>query len=375
MISVLHIITGLKIGGAENALYRLVTNFEKENYTHRVISLTSGGTLLKQFEEAKVEVTQFDFKKNPFKQFWKLSIYIKSIKPDIVNTWMYHANIIGGIAARFAGIKKIIWGLRTTDANKGSKIFTKVIRRIGGFLSYLIPKIIICVADAAKQSHIKIGYSAKKMIIINNGFDIYDLKFREKSRQNFRKELGYKPNHVVVGSVGRFNKAKDHRNFIKAAGIAAKKNSNIRFLIIGKGISKKNKELFDWIKTENIQKKVNLIEERMDISNCLSSMDVFCLHSSREGFPNALAEAMLVGLPCVSTNVGDVDLLLNDIGIVVKKEDSFSLAQGILKLVLLNHEEKEAIASRSRKKICDNFSIKAICNQYESAYSSVLNGS
>ena len=75
--------------------------------------------------------------------------------------------------------------------------------------------------DAAKQSHIKIGYSAK-MIIINNGFDIYDLKFREKSRQNFRKELGYKPNHVV-GSVGRFNKAKDHRNFIKAAGIAAKK--------------------------------------------------------------------------------------------------------------------------------------------------------
>ena len=133
MISVLHIITGLKIGGAENALYRLVTNFEKENYTHRVISLTSGGTLLKQFEEAKVEVTQFDFKKNPLKQFWKLSIYIKSLKPDIVNTWMYHANIIGGIAARFAGIKKIIWGLRTTDANKGSKIFTKVIRRIGGF--------------------------------------------------------------------------------------------------------------------------------------------------------------------------------------------------------------------------------------------------
>ena len=65
MISVLHIITGLKIGGAENALYRLVTNFEKENYTHRVISLTSGGTLLKQFEEAKVEVTQFDFKKIP----------------------------------------------------------------------------------------------------------------------------------------------------------------------------------------------------------------------------------------------------------------------------------------------------------------------
>tara|TARA_Y100000591_G_C21849848_1_gene711000 strand:+ start:487 stop:1614 length:1128 start_codon:yes stop_codon:yes gene_type:complete len=375
MISVLHIITGLKIGGAENALYRLVTNFEKENYTHRVISLTSGGTLLKQFEEAKVEVTQFDFKKNPLKQFWKLSIYIKSLKPDIVNTWMYHANIIGGIAARFAGIKKIIWGLRTTDANKGSKIFTKVIRRIGGFLSYPIPKIIICVADAAKQSHIKIGYSAKKMIIINNGFDIYDLKFREKSRQNFRTELGYKPNHVVVGSVGRFNKAKDHRNFIKAAGIAAKKNSNIRFLIIGKGISKKNKELFDWIKTENIQKKINLMEERTDISICLSSMDVFCLHSSREGFPNALAEAMLVGLPCVSTNVGDVDLLLNDIGIVVKKEDSFSLAQGILKLVLLDHKEKEAIASRSRKRICDNFSIKEICNQYESAYSSVLNGS
>ena len=78
-------------------------------------------------------------------------------------------------------------------------------------------------ADAAKQSHIKIGYSAKKMIIINNGFDIYDLKFRKKAVKTLGTELGYKPNHVVVGSVGRFNKAKDHRNFIKAAGIAAKK--------------------------------------------------------------------------------------------------------------------------------------------------------
>ncbi len=375
MISVLHIISGLKIGGAENALYRLVTNFENDNYTHRIISLTSGGSLLKQFEEAKVEVAQFDFKKNPFKQFWKLFIYIKSIKPDIVNTWMYHANIIGGIAARFAGIKKIIWGLRTTDANKGSKILTKAIRRIGGFLSYLIPKTIICVADAAKKSHMKIGYSEKKMIIINNGFDIYDLQFRDKSRQQLRSELGYNPSHVVIGSVGRFNKAKDHRNFIRAAGIAAKKNSNIRFLIIGKGISKKNQELFNWIKSENIQNKVNLMEERTDIPICLSSMDIFCLHSSREGFPNALAEAMLVGLPCVSTNVGDVNLLLNDIGVIVKKEDPFSLAKGILKLVSLTPDEREIIASRSRNKISKNFSIEAICNQYESAYSSVLNGS
>lgn len=373
MIKVVHIITGLKIGGAETALYRLITNFEKNNYIHSVISLTSGGGFLKKFEQSNIQVNVFDFKVNPAKQFWKLFLFIKSSKPDIVNTWMYHANIVGGVTAWFGGSRKVIWGLRTTDTNKGSKKLTGLIRRIGALLSYIIPKKIICVAEASKQSHIKIGYSKKNMTIINNGFDIKKFKFDSNGRRNLRKKLGFLSNEIVIGSIGRFNEAKDQQNLIRAAGIISKKQLNVKFLLAGQGITNDNLKLNSWIIEEGIKDKIILLGNRSDIPICLSSMDIFCLHSSREGFPNILAEAMLIGLPSVSTDVGDAKLLLKNIGILVPKENPTCLAEAIIELIELSENEKKLIAEKSRTKIYNNFSIKSTCSQYELVYNKVLN--
>ena len=372
MLKVLHIISGLNMGGAEVALNRLITNFNDNNYCHIVVSLTKGGSIMEALKMVNVRVYEFDFKKNFIKDFFKLLVLLKNTKPDIVNTWMYHANLIGGIAAYILGHKRIIWSLRTTDVRKGSKILTIFIRKISALFSYFIPKKIVCVAEAVLQAHQEIGYCKNKMIIIHNGFDASKIIFNKIERQRLRDQFGFKSSEVIIGSVGRFNKAKDHKNFIHAAAIIIKEKPNVKFLMVGKDLENDNVLINKWAKDVHVSSKLILLGERQDISNCLSAMDIFCLHSSREGFPNSLAEAMLVGLPCISTAVGDVEILIRDIGLMVPKENSPALAKGLIELIEMPSKERSLMGQKARKKIYEEFSIYDTCERYKELYGKLL---
>lgn len=368
MPRVLHVISGLGVGGAEMALYRLVANAQGSCYTHTVVALTSGGAMEDRLRNAGIELTTFDFKTAPITHFFNLLLLMRRSRPDIVQTWMYHADMFGGVAARLSGNRNIIWGIRTSDLTAGSAQFTSVVRKACAFLSRWVPHTIVCVAEAARCSHVHDGYDARRMVVVPNGFDLSRLVADGESRSALRERCGFRQDDIVVGTVGRFNVSKDQANFVRAAGILARRHTNLRFLMVGRGLDVNNTELMRWVSETGFPERFLLLGERADVPVCLAAMDVFCLSSRNEGFPNVVGEAMAMGLPCVVTDVGDAALLVADTGVVVPKEDSDALARGIGTLLAMTPEARRKLGLQARERIHAEFTVERTRERFEALY-------
>ena len=217
-MKVFHVITGLKSGGAEAILFRVVS-YESLHLQHEVVSLSDDGFYASLLRNNGIKVTSLRI--NSFYSlivgFIKLIKLIKSNKPDVVQTWMYHADIIGGLAAKWAGIKKIYWGVHSTFLNPTeTKFLTQLAVKTAKYLSYIVPFKIICCSEVALKSHKEIGYDADKMMVINNGFDINKFAPDVEKRNLIRKSLNIDPDVFVLGMISRWHPVKDHATLLSA---------------------------------------------------------------------------------------------------------------------------------------------------------------
>jgi glycosyltransferase involved in cell wall biosynthesis len=209
-----------------------------------------------------------------------------------------------------------------------------------------VPAAIICAAEASRITQAAIGYD--------------------------QSEHGWSDDEFVVGCVGRFNYYKDHANFVNAAGLLAKQNPSARFLMVGKGIDFNNTELRDLIVETGFPDKFKLLGFRDDVLNCLNALDVFCLSSRSEGFPNVVGEAMSIGIQCVATDVGDVRTLLSQSGIVVPKENPSALCAGLSQIFELPRSVREAMGQRGRNRIIAEFSTAKVRERFDAIYMSLI---
>jgi glycosyltransferase involved in cell wall biosynthesis len=371
---VLHIISGLEVGGAEMALYRLVLEFRGSDYAHTVIALTPEGGMFSRFTEAGIHLIVLDVRRSPVRHWLRLYRLIRSQRPDIVQTWLYHADLLGGLAARAAGNRNVIWGIRTTDVDGGCARATAVVRRACASLSRWIPHTIVCVAEAALRSHRQVGYDAGRMVVVGNGFDLAALTVQLSQRIQLRMQCGLDAEHVVLGTLGRFNLDKDHANFVKAAGQLAQQHAHLRFLMVGMGLDGANEELRGWIAATGHPDRFILLGERRDVAVCLSAMDIFCLSSRTEAFPNVLGEAMAMGLPCVTTDVGDAAVLVADTGVVVPRANPDALAHGVGELIARGPGYYRQLGQQARERIHTVFTMDCMRKRFEVIYDSVMNG-
>jgi glycosyltransferase involved in cell wall biosynthesis len=375
-LKILHVIVGLDVGGAELMLKRLIEAHQKNsNYKHSVLSLTDIGTVGKQLKALNVEVHALKMT-SIFELplvFFRLIQFLRYNSPDIVQTWMYHSDLLGGLAARLIGNRRIIWGIRTTDVSSGCSSVTAAIRKVCALLSNWVPETIVCAAQASCDAHIRIGYKSSKMKVIANGFDLSRLVADESESKKLRNNYSLIDREIVIGSIGRFNSDKDQHNFVKAAGLLVATNPKLRFLMVGRDLVASNPELMSWIRETGFSKHFILLGERSDVPVCLSAMDIFCLHSRTEGFPNVLGEAMAMGLPCVTTEVGDAALLMGDTGILVPKEDAKALSTGIQNLLDMKSKDRDLLGGNARSRIRDKFSLVRTVEQYEVIYNDLKN--
>ena len=368
MTRVLHVIAGLETGGAEVALYRLIAGSRGGNYTHAVVALTPEGPMGARLRHVDIELNALDFRQAPAASFLKLVSLMRATRPDIVQTWMYHADMLGGIAARLAGNRNIIWGIRTSDLDRGDSRATAIVRKLCALLSRWIPDTIVCVAEAARQVHVSLGYDAARMTVIPNGFDLSQFSATEGQGAALRERYGIRPEDIVIGTVGRFNANKDQQNFVRAAGLLARQQANARFLMIGKDVDASNAELMHWIAQTGYADRFLLLGERGDVPLCLAAMDMFCLSSRTEGFPNVVGEAMATGVPCVVTDVGDAAMLVGSTGIVVPKEDSVALAEGMAALLALAPHARRDLGQQARLRIHEEFAAERVRQRFEAIY-------
>lgn len=363
---ILHIITGLDDGGAEAVLYRLCIQHPSK---HQVISLMDAGkygALLKRHNIPVYELNLNPSKPNPYKLFELYSL-IKKINPSIVQTWMYHADLLGGIASKAAGVTKVFWGIRHSNLSKGTiKPTTRVVMKSCALLSYTIPTKIISCSKAALNSHIPQGYTADKFEVVQNGYDLTKFKPLTDSIKRLELSSGTKP---IIGMVARFDVQKDHKNLINALSILKNKNIDFHLILVGKGVDHNNSELIQLINESSliVDKDITLYGQSNNIPLIMSSIDLHVLSSLGEAFPNVLAEAMACGTPCVSTNVGDAKEIVSNYGWVVETQNPVLLAKAIE--AALKEFGSDSPKWQSRKKgginhIRDNFDLNSMIENF-----------
>src|SRR5262249_42723413 len=152
---------------------------------------------------------------NPLAVF-RLAAWIRESKPDVIHTWMYHANLVGGVAARLAGGFPVVWGIHHSPPDLShDKPRTTLVNRACGLLSRKLPARIVCCSQSAIRFHEKLGYAAEKLEVVPNGFDLDCMKPEPAARTSLRSELGVSQDVPLVGIAGRFHPQKDYRNFIQ----------------------------------------------------------------------------------------------------------------------------------------------------------------
>jgi glycosyltransferase involved in cell wall biosynthesis len=367
-IKVLHIISGLKIGGTEKFLVNYIIK-SSSIYEHEIISLSEKGKMTILLDQYNIKYKTLNFKKNFLFSFFKLISIIKVSKPHKVQTWLYHANFIGGLASFFAGNNKIFWSLRGTSIPQSFFSFSYLVILLGSFFSYFIPKVIICNGNSVKNFHIKLFYCKKKIGIIHNGFDP-NIKFKENLY--IKSYINSLPkNSIIIGAAGRYDKLKDYPNLFEAYSQISKNYKNIYFLFAGRNMNLNNFQINKLITKNNLlEKNIKFFDELDDLNYFFSVLDIFCLSSYKEGFPNVLCEAMINEVPCVSTNCGEVSLILENVGQIVPSKNSKALSVALEKYIQLNNSQRKAIGNLSKKRIKEKFLISECVNKYDNLYKS-----
>ena len=239
-------------------------------------------------------------------------------------------------------------------------------------LSHVVPRAIVCAAEASKKTHIGLGYAASKMTTVPNGFEFSKLEATASDRNTLRLQCSVGGQDVVIGYLGRFHLAKDQENFVNAAAIVAKQHSNTRFMMVGRDLDAANVRLNQWIQATGVADRFVLLGERTDVARCLHAMDIFCLSSRTEGFPNVVAEAMYMRLPCVATDVGDAALLLGNTGLVVPRKNAAALAQGLATLLSMKPEERREMGKRASTRVVAEYSIQLARERFTALYHQVI---
>jgi len=370
-IRIIHIIGSLEGGGAERMLKRLVESHANDpRFQHHVVSLANKGELGDGLRGRGVEVLTLDARSlmDVPLVLMRLRSYIRERQPCIVQTWMYHADLLGGLAARLAGERRVIWGIRCTDVKQGTSRLTGAVQRLCAWLSHSVPQVIVCNAEAARKAHEAIGYDRERMLVIHNGFELDVLRSGASQRDEFRVRQGWSEREIVIGCIGRFNAYKHYENFVRAAGLVADQFASVRFVMVGKGLETRNGTLVKWLEGSGHRDRFHLLGERSDVPACLAAMDIFCLSSRSEGFPNVVGEAMAAGLPCVVTDVGDAAFMVGATGLVVPKEDSIALAAALSQLVTMTRDERRSLGRRAQERASAEFTMTRARERFEAVY-------
>jgi glycosyltransferase involved in cell wall biosynthesis len=346
-------------------LFKLLKYSNKKRYYHEVISLINKGIYGEKIEELGVKVHCLRLnKKNIISSLIKARNISKNF--DVIDTWLYHADIFGFIVAKILLNKKLIWNIRHSNLDKeANKPSTLRIIKINSFLS----KYVDCItynSNKALENHIKFGYEDKNSVVIPNGFELDKFKFDLESRIRVRKELGLNEAQKAIITVGRWDIQKDYYTLLKSLNELKKHNKNFKMIMCGTNLDYSNEELTDLIDKYELRENIILLGRREDIPAILSAADIYVSSSLGESFSNAIGEAMACELPCIVTDVGDSKLIVGDTGKVIESKDYIALYNAILSYI--NAKDLKEYGEKARTRVIENYDIRYVVRLFEANY-------
>jgi len=367
-ITILHVITGLGVGGAERQLVRLVTHSDPRRFRHHVVSLMGRDVLGQEIEAAglPLHVLNMSGAAGLPLALGRLIRLLRHLRPDVVQSWLYHADLLASLARPLASLgwgrgPKLLWNIRCSDMQM--EHYSAQTRLIRAFLARLSawPDGIVTNSQAGQRSHEALGYHPRRWICIPNGIDTDLFQPDPLQRQRHREALGVKDDELLVGLVARIDPMKNQAGFVAAAAGLAARFPQVRFALIGRG-----SEIFP---DQGLGARLLRLGERADLAELTNALDIAVSTSLfGEGFSNALAEAMACGKPCVATDVGDASSILEETGWVVPPGNGEAFAAALGQMIALSPAERAARGEAARQRILSAFTLEANVNRYESLY-------
>jgi glycosyltransferase involved in cell wall biosynthesis len=371
-LKMLHVITGVTMGGAEMMLFRLLARGDRGRFSPTVLSLLGLGAVGARISAMDVPLLTLGMRQErPLSPaMLRLIPIARSIRPSLLQGWMYHGNLAASACAALSGRRPpVLWNVRHSIHDMAHETrLTRGFIRLGAALSSS-PRAIIYNSRLSASQHEALGYDADKTVVIPNGFDCQLFRPRPEMAQRLRRELNIEPGRVLIGMVARNHPQKDPGNLIKATALLAGRGADVHVVIVGPDFDTGNAAIMNAIGRTGIGHRISLLGERHDIPDVIAGLDIATLPSAwGEGFPNVLGEAMACGVPCVTTDIGDSAWIVGRTGIVVPPCDPEALADGLGRLVGLGGEGRRQLGADARARVIEHFEVDDIVGRYQGLY-------
>jgi len=375
-IRVAHIITTLDVGGAEIMLQRLLSATDFDQFDSTVIVLKPDGPIQPRIEALGVPVhcLGMDRERPTLQNFRDLVGLLKAGRYDVVQTWLYHADLMGGVAARLAGKIPVAWGIHTSTlpADRVSKV-TLIIRKLLAGLSRVVPGAIVCCSDVSRRLHIGYGYEPSRMVMVPNGFNLEEYSIRTELRPEVRAELGIPEDAPVVIAVARCEPQKDYPNLVAAAATTCQRLPDTHFVCCGKNVAWETPELGPAIDQLGLRDRFHLLGVRSDVPRLLAASDVLVSAAAfGEAMPLVVGEAMACGVPCVVTDVGDSAMLVGPTGRSVPPKEPEMLGHALADMLSLPREVRAKQGRAARAWIQSRYSLELSVRRYQNTWMQII---
>jgi len=361
-MKIVHLITSLGLGGAEKQLKALVNvKLEKSSLKHIVISMQDEGVVGRELvKNPNITLYCLNLHRS-LKGLWKLYQILVCEKPDGLQTWLYHADLLGLIVGKLARVPRIMWNIRCSnmDLSHYSKKTTSIVRMLR--FASRFPDAVVTNSRAGQEFHTALGYNPRRWVCIPNGIDTHLFQPNPAIRKKFRQSLKVPNNAIVIGMLARVDPMKGHAIFLKAMEHLSHTHTNLYCFLAGK-----NTDKVTW---DIIPPRLYCLGMMKDAPAFLNSLDIMVLSSAfGEGFPNVVGEAMACEIPTIVTDVGDAAALVQDPNQVIPPGDADKLALALERLLTLSSAQRKTIGQRGRQKIMSSYSISLMQQRYTTFY-------
>lgn len=372
-VKILYVITQGEMGGAQRYVFDLANFLDKDRYEILVAAGPEKKDLpdrLAGINVATAVIPSLVRNISPIsdiRAIFELKRLYQTCQPDIIHLNSSKAGVLGSLAARLAGMTKVIFTAHGFAFLEPRSILTRGIYYWAERLASKFRGKIITVSDYDRQQAIKANIApTEKLVTIHNGIEADKSAGYDNSVA--RPFIGQS---IDVGTIANLYKTKGLEYLVDAAKLALKDFPQVRFVVIGEGTERANLE--SRISNLGLEDNFKLVGEKPNAARYLSQFNIFILPSIKEGFPYTLLEAMAAGLPIVATRVGGIPEAMIDqkTGILVEPKNPPALANAIADL--LRHPEKaKALGAAAREQV-KKFSLERMVRETETVYSSILN--
>ncbi len=362
-INMLQLVNGFAIGGGEMKVLELVQRLDKDRYHITVCSVGQGGPLEAEFRKAAPRVEIFE-KKFSFDVTLvkKVARLMKEQRIDLVQTTLFYADVIGAYAAALAKVPVVISWEAVTGPFRWyhSWSYQLAMQKIDR---------VVAVSEDIRQRVIRErNLPPEKVVTIHYGVDL--TRFAPQDQHLRREEIGVSDDHLVLGTVARFDHPKGHKYLVAAAPAIVQQFPNVRFVLVGDGPLRQQIE--QQIEASGVKDHFVLLGFRRDITQLLGLFDLFILPSLSEGLPNAVLEAMACSNPVVATAVNGVVEVVDHgkTGLLVPPADPDRLAAAVIEL-LSSPARLKQMGQQGRERVAMFFSVEQQISKFEALYQSL----